>query len=172
MRIAATIICVMSVVAAASASAAAGVADFSGNWSSDGVTSDADALYRARGSGWGDRITVTQKNGRLTVEYPFFARGDLQPPLEFSYLPDGEATVNRVMMGRGVQTQSSTARWIDGRLTVTTRHSFDLDGTTRMESEVTQTLWLESSTTLVVETTRAGVSGGPASTNRTVYRKV
>jgi hypothetical protein len=38
-------------------------------------------------------------------------------------------------------------------------------------AELTRRLWLESPTTLVVELTRAGVPGGPASTTRSTYRK-
>jgi hypothetical protein len=37
---------------------------------------------------------------------------------------------------------------------------------------MTRRLSLEPSATLVVEATRDGVLGGPASTTRTVYRKV
>src|SRR5262245_61225922 len=76
--------------------------DFSGRW-----TSDADPVAPAAapaagtpqrgapppgrgrsgdmGSGWGSTITITQNATRLTVEYMFFARGDMQPPLRFMY---------------------------------------------------------------------------------------
>lgn len=38
-------------------------------------------------------------------------------------------------------------------------------------AELTRKLWLESPITLVVEVTRAGALGGPASTTRSTYRK-
>jgi len=125
------------------------------------------------GSGWGSPITITQDPAKLTVEYAFFARGDMQPPLRFVYALDGSATTNTVMMGRGIQTQTSKAAWSGDRLTITTTHTFADPATGKPTPfEVKQTLWLESPTSLVVETTRAGVMGGAATTTRTVYRKL
>jgi hypothetical protein len=40
-----------------------------------------------------------------------------------------------------------------------------------LTSEVRQTLALESPTSLLIETTRSVVLGGPPSTTRTVYKK-
>ena len=62
------------------------------------------------GSGWGSTITITQDAARLTVEYAFFSRGDMQPPLKFVYALDGSETKNSVMMGRGIQGQTSRRR--------------------------------------------------------------
>jgi hypothetical protein len=76
------------------------------------------------------------------------------------------------MMGRGEQTESSRARW-DGQtlIIVTTFHVADRGARQPFTVELTRKLSLESPTTLVVEATRAGVLGGPASTTRSVYRK-
>jgi len=136
--------------------------DFSGEWSREvGAGAPADEAYRAEGSGWSDRIRVVQQGGRLTIESFYFARTDMQPPLRFSYLPGEGSTENAVMVGQGIQRQISTARWNDCRLVITTRFlSDDAEGT------VTQTLWLDSDATLVVETAR-----GTAMPNRTIYRK-
>ena len=41
------------------------------------------------GSGWGTPLTIAQDSTRLTVEYSFFSRYDLQPPLQFTYALDG-----------------------------------------------------------------------------------
>lgn len=125
------------------------------------------------GSGWGPTITVTQTDTNLTVEYAFFGRGDMQPPLKFVYALDGSETRNTVMMGRGLQMQASKTAWDGARLVITTLHTF-ADPTTNKPAtaEVKQTLTLESATSLVVETARAGVLGGPATTTRTVYRKL
>jgi hypothetical protein len=137
---------------------------FSGQWTRE-------PGYTEMGSGWGDRVSVTQDTAKLIVEYDFFSKGDMQAPLKFVYALDGTPSKNTVMMGRDVQSQVSKAKWIDGRLVIVTAHSFTLDGKP-MTSEVTQTLTLESPTSLVVETTRAGVLGGPATTNKSVYRKL
>jgi hypothetical protein len=56
------------------------------------------------------------------------------------------------------------------KLAITTVHSFIQNGKT-MTSETTHLLWLESPTSLVVETTRSAVMGGPASTTKTMYKR-
>jgi hypothetical protein len=125
------------------------------------------------GSGWGSNITITQDASRLTVEYMFFTRGDMQPPLKFVYALDGSETKNSVMMGRGIQAQTSKTAWDGDKLVITTAHTFAHPETGQaMTTEVKQTLSLESPTSLIVETTRSGVLGGPPSTARTVYRKL
>jgi hypothetical protein len=124
------------------------------------------------GSGWGSNITVTQDPTRLTVEYMFFARGDMQPPLKFVYALDGSETRNSVMMGRGIQAQTSRARWDGDKLVITTVHTFTHPETGQpMTSELKQTLSLESPSRLIVESTRNAVLGGPPSTAQTIYRK-
>jgi len=124
------------------------------------------------GSGWGSSISIAQDANRLTVEYAFFARGDMQPPLKFVYALDGSETKNSVMMGRGIQLQTSRTAWEGDKLIITTVHGFEnpANGQT-MNVEVKRTLSLESPTLLIVETMRSGVLGGPPSTTRTVYRK-
>ena len=125
------------------------------------------------GSGWGSTITITQDAAKLVVEYAFFGRGDMQPPLKFVYALDGSATRNSVMMGRGIQTLSSMTKWQGDKLAITTIFPFvDPDSARAMTIEVTQVLSLESPASLVVETTRAATLGGPANTTRTVYRKL
>ncbi|HKS05646.1 MAG TPA: hypothetical protein VJR92_04965 [Gemmatimonadaceae bacterium] len=125
------------------------------------------------GSGWGTLITVTQDAGRLTVEYAFFTRGDMQAPLKFIYALDGSETKNSVMMGRGIQQQASRTAWDGDKLVITTVHTFPNPETgTSMTTEVKQTLSLESPTSMVVETARAAVLGGAATSTRTVYNKL
>jgi hypothetical protein len=136
---------------------------FSGQWQRE----DRNDL----GSGWGDVITVTQNGSRLQVEYALFAKTDMQPPLRLVYDLEGRETENKVMMGRGVQTQTSHARLVDGRLSITTSHELAYQGRP-VKSDVQQVLSLESPTTLIVEVTRAGVLGGPPTSSRSVYRKV
>jgi len=124
------------------------------------------------GSGWGPTITITQDATRLSVEYAFFSRGDMQPPLRFGYALDGSETKNTVMMGHGMQTQSSKAAWNGEKLVITTQHAYRDPAGKPATQQVTQTLSLESPTSLVVETTRAGVAGGQATTTKTVYRRL
>ena len=174
---------------------AQGKPDFSGRWTSDpepAAAAPADpsgsaAGQRGRGagpgpgrggrgdmgSGWGSTIAIAQDASRLTVEYAFFARGDMQPPMRFVYPLDGSETKNTVMLGQGMQVQSSRAAWDGDKLAITTRHTFTNPETRKPETaEVKHVLSLESPTSLVVEVTRSGVLGGSATTTKTVYRKL
>ena len=157
-------------------------ADFSGRWTLDAPaiastpavpgTPAAAAAPGDMGSGWGSTITIAQDANRLSVEYTVFSRYDLQPPLTFTYPLDGSVGRNTVMMGRGEQIESSRAQWNGQALIiVTTFDVADRGAGKPFTAEITRKLWLESPTTLVVEVTRAGVLGGPASTTRSVYRK-
>ena len=161
---------------------AQGRPDFAGRWTAEpppATPSARDVAAGTRppakvdlGSGWGRAITITQDDRTLVVEWPFFSTYDLQPPLRFVYALDGSETTNTVMLGRGTQKQRGRTAWNGSALTLITTHSFPDPKTGRpIESEVRQTLTLESPTSLVVETVRAGVLGGPSSTSRTVYTK-
>ena len=158
------------------------LADFSGTWTIDAPaiastpavpgTPAAAAAPGDLGSGWGSAITIAQDTTRLSVEYTIFSRYDLQPPLTFTYPLDGSLGRNTVMMGRGEQIESSRAQWNGQTLTIiTTFHIADRGAGKPFTAELMRKLWLESPTTLVVEATRAGVLGGPASTTRSIYRK-
>lgn len=166
--------------------------DFSGRWTSapepaaDAPTAGRGAASgrgrgRGRGaaaagdmgSGWGELITITQDAKALVVEYPFFSRGDLQPPLRFTYALDGTPTTNTVTMGRGFQEQTARARWDGDALVLSSSYTFPHPETgQKVDGTVTRTLSLASPTTMVVEVTRSGVLGGQPSTTRTTYRKV
>jgi len=156
--------------------------DFSGRWTLDAPAIASTPAVPGRpaaaaapgdmGSGWGATITITQDAARLRVEYPVFSRYDLQPPLTFTYPLDGAVGRNTVMMGRGEQIESSRSQWNGQALIIiTTIQIADRAAGKPFTAELTRKLWLESPTTLVVEVTRAGVLGGPASTTRAVYRK-
>lgn len=125
------------------------------------------------GSGWGSNLTIEQDEEHLTVEYAFFRRSDLQPPLKFVFALDGSETENSVAMGRGFQVQRSRTRWEDEALLITTVHSFEHPVTREViPYEVRTRLFLESPIAMVVEVHRAGLLGGPPSTTRTTYRRV
>jgi hypothetical protein len=156
--------------------------DFSGRWILDAPaiattpavpgTPAAAAAPGDMGSGWGAAITIAQDAKRLSVEYTVFSRYDLQPPLTFTYPLDGSVGRNTVMMGRGEQVESSRAQWSGQTLIITTTFQIADRGAGKpFTAELTRKLWLDSPTTLVVEVTRAGVLGGPASTTRSIYRK-
>jgi hypothetical protein len=156
--------------------------DFSGRWTLDVPaivstpavpgTPAAAAAPGDMGSGWGSSITIAQDMNRLRVEYAVFSRYDLQPPLTFLYPLDGSVGRNTVMMGRGEQVESSRAQWNGQALIITTTFDVTDRGAGKpFTVEMTRKLWLESPTTLLVEVTRAGALGGPASTTRSVYRK-
>lgn len=155
-------------------------ADFTGAWSSSsgraGGRRGADAADL--GSGWGQDITIIQRDQTLTIERTFFTRGDLQPPLKYRYALDGSPTTNTVLMGRGAQQYTSTASWDGARLVITTVYEFAAPDDGRpMRGEIRRTLWLQPGSlpayppSLIVETVRSGVLGGPPSTTRTVYSK-
>jgi hypothetical protein len=162
--------------------------DFSGRWTTDPDPA-APAAQPARGagagtagrggqpadvgSGWGSTITLTQTVTSLAVEYAFFTRGDMQPPLKFVYALDGSESKNSVMMGRGLQVQTSRTAWAGDSLVITSAYSFtDPQSGKPATVEVKRTLKLESSTSLSIETVYGGVLGGPPTTTRTVYRKI
>ena len=97
----------------------------------------------------------------------------MQPPLKFTYALDGSESRNPVMMGRGMQTQRAKSAWDGQALVLTTTHDFKDPATGKAGSiDVVRRLSLESPDSLVVETTRAGALGGPASTTRVVYRRL
>jgi hypothetical protein len=157
-------------------------ADFSGRWTLEAPaiastpavpgTPAAAAAPGDMGSGWGSTITIAQDTKRLSVEYAVFSRYDLQPPLTFTYPLDGSTSRNSVMMGRGEQVESSRAQWNGQSLIITTTLQIaDRSAGKPFTAELMRRLWLESPTTMVVEVTRAGILGGPASTTRSIYRK-
>lgn len=152
--------------------------DFSGRWTVEPEAPPPSGSGRVgpttgtMGSGWGSDITIVQNATRLTVEYAFFVRGDMQPPLKFVYALDGSQTKNSVMMGRGIQAQTSRATWDNNKLVITTEHAYENpENGEPLTIKVKQSLSLESPTSLLVETERSGALGGPTSTTRTIYKK-
>ena len=156
--------------------------DFSGRWAAEPpapVPSAREVATGARpapkvdlGSGWGRAITISQDERALTIDWQFYSAYDLQPPLRFMYALDGSESVNTFTIGRGSQRQRSRVTWAGSSLVITTAHAFTDPASGRpVDTEVRQTLTLDSPTSLVVETVRAGVAGGPSSTSRTVYIK-
>ena len=107
------------------------------------------------------------------MEYAFFTRGDMQPPLKFVYALEGSESKNSVMMGRGLQVQTSRTTWAGDSLVITSAYTFtDPQSGKPATAEVKRTLKLETPTSLSIETVYGGVMGGPATTTRTVYRKI
>ena len=147
---------------------------FAGRWAAapDSATGSGPTIGNP-GSSWGTPLTITQDSTRLIVEYPFFSRYDMQPPLRFTYALDGSETRNTVMLGNGVQEQFSRATWSGSTMVITTVHVIPNPSGAgdSLRVQVTQRLSLESATRLIVETTRAGVLGGQSSTTRSVYTK-
>ena len=157
--------------------------DFSGRWTSDPLPADTAAGGRqggrggpplgTMGSGWGSPISIQQDAEKLTLEYAFFGRGDMQPPIKFVYKLDGSDSKNTVMMGRGIQEQVAKATWAGDKLVITTTHNFQNPANGQpMTQLVTHTLSLAAPTSLLVEVTRAGVLGGAPATTQTTYRKL
>jgi hypothetical protein len=124
------------------------------------------------GSGWLTPFTITQTATQLTVEYMFFGRGDMQPPLRHVFALDGSETQNTMMMGRGQQVQVTTAAWDGDKLVLKTVHTLtDPTSGKPITMRVTQILTLESPTTLVVEVASDGVMGGKPTSSKWTYQK-
>ena len=162
--------------------AAQAPADFSGRWTLEAPsiattlavpgTPAAAGSPGDMGSGWGTPLTISQDAKQLKIEYAFFSRYDAQPPLIFTYPLDGSETRNTVNMGRGDQVETSTAQWSGQTLIITTTYRIDDRHAGKpLTTQLTRKLSLESPATLIVEVTRPGVLGGPASTTRSIYRK-
>ena len=177
-----TFVVVLALASALTVAPRAQTPDFSGTWTLDAPaiattpavpgTPAAAAAPGDMGSGWGSTITIAQNAQRLTVEYAFFSRYDLQPPLRFVYALDGSETRNLVAMGRGEQIELSRARWEGTALVITTTHHVTGHGGSKpFIVEVTRKLTLESPSTLVLDVSRGGVLGGAPSTTRSIYRK-
>ena len=158
--------------------------DFSGVWTRmeqpSGYAPRGSGEAPSLGSGWGKSFTITQDEGILLLERTFFTRADLQPAMRFRYALDGSETRNTVLMGRGEQVQVSTTAWEGDKLVITTVYTDSQVGDAApIECKVTQALSLQPPSpgrtawppSLVVETIRHGVLGGPSSTTRTVYQR-
>ena len=146
--------------------------NFSGRWVAEAEPARSGATGTA-GSGWGASVTITQDASHVTVESAYFSRYDLQPPLRFVYALDGSESRNAMMVGNGTVEEVARVDWDGSTMLIkalhTTPHPTELRQTLRVE--VTRRLALDASGSLVIETARAGVLGGQASTARAVYRK-
>ncbi len=158
--------------------------DFSGAWST-AVLHTVSVINRTDkpsvatlGSGWGDQIVIRQTPDNLEVERVVFTPREFQPLVKYHYTLNGSKTENPIYTGRTGKAPVSTTSWEANRLVITTMYPFqDPKSGQWLEQKVTQTLWLQPpasspwESTMVVETTRAGVLGGLSSTNRTVYTR-
>ena len=155
--------------------------DFTGAWSlappRAGTRSSTDVSMNL-GSGWGKQFTIIQTEDEMIVERVFFTWGDIQPPLKYRYSLTGAETRNTILMGRGYQEQVSTTAWDGEKLVIKTifRSQNPVNGKT-VNCEVTQILSISYIgsipvwRSLVIETIRSGVLGGPSSKSRNVYIK-
>jgi hypothetical protein len=157
------------------ASICAQTPDLSGRWQlapETNTTTNSARSVPTMGTGWGNEISIAQDATTLTIEFTPYVRYDMQPPTRLVYRLDGKASANTLNVGRGPQEQTSTAAWDGSTLTLTTVRTFTAArGDQPMTVQTTQTLSLESPTTLVVETTHGAALGGQPSTNRSVYKK-
>ncbi len=158
--------------------------DFSGAWSTTVLSTRSPlittekAIVPTLGSGWGDKIDIRQKDDMLLVEKVFFTPRELQPLIRLKYALNGTKTENNVNLGHSDNTTSSTCKWENNRLVITTTYVYsDSKTKQKQQSKVVQTIWLSAATAapwepvLIVETNREAVSDGLSSTNRTVYTR-
>ena len=154
--------------------------DFAGRWTVEPPATAAAAPGSAPatpprgdlGSGWGPTIAITQDAGRLNIEPVIYSRYDLQPQPMLTYALDGSESRQTLMLGRGMQEQSSRARWDADRLSIVTVYAFtDPASGSPQTMQVTRTLTLVAPNRLVVEAAWSGALGGRPTTTRTVYIK-
>ena len=170
----------MAVLLASAVSAKAqGRPDFTGVWiraaeAPPTVAATGDAGFRTGDmeSGWGAPLTIAHGRDSLVVEYVFFSRYDLQPPIRLAYALDGSESANSVMIGHASTRQRARVTWRDSALVITTRFAAPREvpasgGTV----EVRHTLTLATPTSLIVETTRPGVGGAPVTVQTTYTRR-
>lgn len=158
--------------------------DFSGSWSTAELSSvsiinrQESGKMGSLGSGWGEKISITQNVELLNVQRVVFTARELQPLLNYQFSLKGVTSQNTINMGHGDVNLNSTCKWEDNRLVISTIFPFqNPKDKTNQRCKVIQTLWLETPTNapweppLIVETVVEGVLGGVTTTNRTVYNK-
>lgn len=158
--------------------------DFTGSWST-AVLQTVSAINRidapsppSLGSGWGDKITIIQKENEMKVERVFFTPREMQQLLKYRFKLDGSTTEQMINLGRTEKSPISKAVWDNNRLVITTEYESKNPANGKKQTgTLTQTMWLQSPTispwepTLIVETTRRAGKGGKPSTNRTEYTR-
>jgi hypothetical protein len=138
------------------------------------VAESGDAAFRVgdMGSGWGATLTFTRRGERLVLEYPFFSAYDLQAPLHYEFALDGTEVENDVTIGPDATRLYARAAWRGDTLVITTRQPVPRDvAPAGVMADVRRALLLESPDSLVIVTTRVGVSGAPTNVVRTVYAR-
>jgi hypothetical protein len=169
--------CALVMMLTAAVSRAQSHPSFAGEWvrvdsapARAAAAATGDAAFRAgdMGSGWGSPVTIRQTADSLVVEFAHFSTYDLQPRLRYRYALSGAESVNRIIIGHAEAALRSRAVWESDVLVLTTLYPTPPD-VARAPTEVRQTLALDSSGRLVVETTRPGATA--PNVVRTTYTK-
>jgi hypothetical protein len=121
------------------------------------------------GWGWSTPVTITQHADSLVVEYVFFSAYDLQPPVRLAYALDGTESRNTLMIGHASVTQRARIQRRDTGLMIVATYPIPA-GVGGAPAEVRQTLSLDATGRLVVETSRDG-GAGRRDTTRTIYAR-
>lgn len=121
------------------------------------------------GWGWNTPVTITQRADSLVIEYVFFSAYDLQPPVRLAYALDGTESRNTLMIGHASIAQRARTQRRGNALVIVATYPPPA-GVAGATGEVRQTLSLDATGRLVVETLRAGRAGRP-DTSRTIYKR-
>jgi hypothetical protein len=121
------------------------------------------------GWGWNSPVTITQRADSLVVEYVFFSAYDLQPPVRLAYALDGTESRNTLMIGHASVTQRARVQRRDNGIVIVATWPTPA-GVDATPAEIRQTLSLDATGRLVVETSRAA-GAGKNDTARTIYRR-
>lgn len=165
-------------------SAAQSHPSFDGTWvlASDGaapqrvtvVAESGDAAFRVgdMGSGWGTTLTFARHGDRLVLEYPYFSAYDLQAPLHYEFAVDGSDVENDVTIGPSVTRLHTRTAWHGDTLVITTAQPVPREvAPTGVMAEVRRALSFESPDSLLIVTTRVGVSGASTNVVRIIYAR-
>ncbi len=142
--------------------------DLSGTWvlqrdstvgRTTAATGDAAFAKGDMGIGWGSPLIIVQTPARLTVTFDAFTAYDLQPKVHFAYALDGAESRNAVVMGSAPPSRS-TAAWQDAALVITTTYTAPLGiGAVPGALDVRQTLALDATGRLSIQSRRLGANG-------------
>jgi hypothetical protein len=134
---------------------------FAGSWTM--VASPDGGAGGGRGGfgGLGQAVTIAQDGATLTI-----TRTTPAGETESVYKLDGSESTNTLSFGGNSIDQVSTANWEGSSLVVTTE--MDMGGNA---FQTTMILSLDADGNLVVESTRPGRGGGPATTTTSTYTK-
>jgi hypothetical protein len=153
--------------------------DLSGTWvrldsavtRSTAATGDAAFAKGDMGIGWGTPLTLTQSPAKLDVVFDAFTAYDLQPKVRLTFALDGSESRNAVVMASAPPSRSR-ATWQDASIVITTNYAAPPGVSVAPAAlEVRQTLSLDASGQLVIQSQRLSANSAPNLVTATYRRR-